>query len=80
MWRWEITSQHFLDREDLVIGLFSGLIELSKIGHDGCDEIRHRLSLPPNGGRSFVLSPTRRALKLSGANYGDQILSPMVNQ
>jgi glycosyltransferase involved in cell wall biosynthesis len=37
--------RHFLDREELVNALLSGLIELARIGRDGWNEIRHRLSL-----------------------------------
>jgi len=45
---------HFLDREELVNALFSWLIELARIGHDGWNEIRHRLSLPTNVGQGYI--------------------------
>ena len=46
--------RHFLDREELANALFSGLIELVRIGHDGWKEIRHRLSLPTKVGLGSI--------------------------
>ena len=52
----KMTIQHFLDREELVNALFSGVIELARIGHDGWNEVRYRLLLPNKLSRSSILS------------------------
>jgi glycosyltransferase involved in cell wall biosynthesis len=52
--------RHFLDREDLVSTLLSGLIELARIGHDSWNEIRHRLSLPTKVGQGSIPSSEER--------------------
>ncbi len=46
--------RHFLDREELVNALLSGLMELARIGYDGWNEIRHRLSLPTKVGQGSI--------------------------
>ena len=46
--------RHFLDRDELVNSLLSGLIELARIGHDVWNEIRYRLSLPTRFGQSSL--------------------------
>ena len=52
--------RHFLDREELVNALLSGLIELARIGHDGWNEIRHRLSLPTKVSQGSIPTPEER--------------------
>ena len=52
--------RHFLDREGLVVALFSGLIELARIGYDGWNEISHRLSLPTKVSQGSIPTPEER--------------------
>lgn len=52
--------RHFLASGKLVNALLSGLIELARIGHDGWNEIRHRLSLPTKVGQGSIPTPEER--------------------
>lgn len=52
--------RHFLDRQELVNALFSGLIELARVGYDVSKEIRHRISLTTKVGHCSMLTPEER--------------------
>lgn len=52
--------RHFLNREEPINSLLSGLAELARLGHDGWKEIYHRLLLPTNVSQSSIPTPEER--------------------
>lgn len=52
--------RHFLNREEPINSLLSGLAELARLGHDGWKEIHHRLLLPTNVSQSSIPTPEER--------------------
>jgi glycosyltransferase involved in cell wall biosynthesis len=52
--------RHFLNREELINSLLSGLVELARLGHDGWKEFHHRLLSPTNVSQSSIPTPEER--------------------